>query len=38
MQFGMNKDRQNKDSMLFLIVSYIALTALIVGLAIGRLI
>jgi len=34
----MNRDRQNKDSMLFLIVGYIGLVALIIGLVIGRLI
>ena len=38
MQFGMNKDRQNKDSMLFIIVAYVGLAILIIGMAIGRII
>ena len=37
MQFGMNKNRQNKDSMLLVIIGYVALAGLIIGLAIGRL-
>ena len=32
----MNKDRQNKDSMLFLAIAYLVLTILIIGMAIGR--
>ena len=36
MQFGMNKDRQNKDSMLFIIVAYIGLAALIIGIVINK--
>ena len=34
---GMNKDRQNKDSMLLVIIGYVALAGLILGAAIGRL-
>ena len=34
---GMNKDRQNKDSMLLVIIGYVALAGLILGTAIGRL-
>ena len=37
MQFGMNRNRQNKDSMLLVIIGYIGLAGLILGLAIGRL-
>ena len=37
MRFGMNKNRQNKDSMLLVIIGYIGLAGLILGLAIGRL-
>ena len=33
----MNKDRQNKDSMLLVIIGYVALAGLILGAAIGRL-
>ena len=36
-KFGMNKDRQNKDSMLLVIIGYVALAGLILGAAIGRL-
>jgi len=34
----MNKDRQKKDAMLFLIIGYISIAALIIGMSIGRLI
>ena len=34
---GMNRDRQNKDSMLLVIIGYVALAGLILGAAIGRL-
>ena len=37
MQFGMNRNRQNKDSMLLVVIGYIGLAGLILGLAIGRL-
>ena len=37
MQFGMNRNRQNKDSMLLVIIGYMVLAGLIIGLAIGRL-
>ncbi len=37
MVFGMNKDRQNKDSLLFLIVAYIGIAGLIIGIGIGKL-
>ena len=36
-KYGMNKDRQNKDSMLLVIIGYVALAGLILGAAIGRL-
>tara|TARA_Y100001972_G_C7580665_1_gene291257 strand:+ start:704 stop:835 length:132 start_codon:yes stop_codon:yes gene_type:complete len=36
-KFGMNKNRQNKDSMLLVIIGYVALAGLILGAAIGRL-
>jgi hypothetical protein len=35
---GMNRDRQHKDSMLFITIAYIGLTILVIGMAIGRLI
>ena len=38
MQFGMNRDRQHKDSMLFVIIAYIGLAILIIGMVIGRII
>ena len=34
---GMNRNRQNKDSMLLVIIGYVALAGLILGTAIGRL-
>ena len=34
---GMNRDRQNKDSMLLVIIGYVGLAGLILGVAIGRL-
>ena len=37
MQFGMNRNRQKKDSMLLVIIGYVALAGLIIGTAIGRL-
>ena len=36
-KYGMNKDRQNKDSMLLVIIGYVALTGIIIGAAIGKL-
>jgi len=33
----MNKDRQNKDAMLFIGIAYTAITLLAIGMAIGRL-
>tara|TARA_B100000424_G_scaffold256402_1_gene236352 strand:- start:538 stop:669 length:132 start_codon:yes stop_codon:yes gene_type:complete len=36
-KYGMNKNRQNKDSMLLVIIGYVALAGLILGAAIGRL-
>jgi len=38
MQFGMNRNRQHKDSMLFIMIAYIGLAILIIGVAIGRII
>ena len=38
MQFGMNRDRQYKDSTLFIMIAYIGLAILIIGMAIGRII
>ena len=38
MEFGMNRDRQHKDSMLFVIIAYVGIAGLIVGMAIGRII
>ena len=38
MEFGMNRDRQHKDSMLFVIIAYIGIAGLILGMAIGRII
>ena len=37
MEFGMNRDRQHKDSMLFVIIAYVGLAGLILGMTIGRL-
>ena len=37
MRFGMNRNRQKKDSMLLVIIGYVALAGLIIGTAIGRL-
>ena len=37
MQFGMNRNKQYKDSMLFMAIAYVGLTILIIGIAIGRL-
>ena len=37
MQFGMKTNKQKKDSMLLVIIGYVALAGLIIGLAIGRL-
>ncbi len=36
-KYGMNRNRQNKDSMLLVIIGYVALAGLILGAAIGRL-
>ena len=36
-KYGMNRNRQNKDSMLLVIIGYTALAGLILGAAIGRL-
>ena len=38
MEFGMNRDRQHKDSMLFVIIAYVGIAGLILGMAIGRII
>ena len=38
MEFGMNRDRQHKDSMLFVAIAYIGLAILIIGMVIGRII
>ena len=38
MRFGMNRNRQHKDSMLFMMIAYIGLAILIIGMAIGRII
>ena len=38
MECGMNKNRQHKDSMLFVIIAYVGLAGLILGMAIGRII
>ena len=38
MEFGMNRDRQHKDSMLFIMIAYIGLAVLIIGMVIGRII
>ena len=37
MQYGMNKNRQHKDSMLFIMIAYVGLAGLILGMVIGRL-
>ena len=37
MEFGMNRDRQHKDSMLFVMIAYVGLAGLIIGMVIGRL-
>ena len=37
MEFGMNRDRQHKDSMLFVMIAYVGLAGLILGMVIGRL-
>ena len=37
-EFGMNRNRQHKDSMLFVTIAYIGLAILIIGMAIGRII
>jgi len=34
----MNRNKQKKDAMIFVIIGYIGITGLIIGLAIGRLI
>ena len=36
-KFGMKTNKQKKDSMLLLIISYVSLTGIIIGTAIGRL-
>ena len=38
MEFGMNRDRQHKDSMLFVMIAYVGLAGLILGMIIGRII
>jgi hypothetical protein len=38
MEFGMNRDRQHKDSMLFVMIAYVGLAGLILGMVIGRII
>ena len=37
MECGMNKNRQHKDSMLFVMIAYVGLAGLIIGMVIGRL-
>ena len=37
MQFGMKTNKQKKDAMLLVIIGYVALTGIIIGAAIGRL-
>ena len=37
MECGMNKNRQHKDSMLFVMIAYVGLEGLIIGMVIGRL-
>ena len=37
MQCGMNRNRKNKDSMLLVLIGYVALAGIIIGAAIGRL-
>ena len=37
MEFGMNRDRQHKDSMLLIMIAYVGLAGLILGMVIGRL-
>ena len=37
MQFGMNRNKQKKDAMLFVMIGYVGIAGLIIGLAIGRL-
>ena len=37
MRFGMNRNKQKKDAMLFVIIGYVGLAGLIIGAAIGRL-
>ena len=37
MQFGMNRNKQKKDAMLFVMIGYVALAGIIIGAAIGRL-
>jgi hypothetical protein len=34
----MSRDRQHKDSMLFIMIAYVGLAGLILGMAIGRII
>ena len=38
MEFGMNRDRQHKDSMLFIMIAYVGLAGLTLGMIIGRII
>ena len=37
MQFGLNRNKQKKDAMLFVMIGYVGIAGLIIGLAIGRL-
>jgi hypothetical protein len=37
MQFGMKTNKQKKDSMLLVIIAYVALAGIVIGTAIGRL-
>ena len=37
MQFGMKTNKQKNDSMLLVIIGYVALAGIIIGAAIGRL-
>ena len=38
MLFGMKTNKQNKNSMLFVIIAYVGLIGLILGMVIGRII
>jgi hypothetical protein len=38
MECGMKRNKQHKDSMLFMMIAYVGLAILIIGMAIGRII